>query len=68
MRRREASINDVAITADNRRIHGPRAAGDTDCAAAPMSRPHALDDPAARRAVLTAADREFYAHGVAGVA
>jgi len=25
MRRREASINDVAITADQRRIHGPRA-------------------------------------------
>ena len=32
-----------------------------------MSRPHALDDTAARRAVLAAADREFYAHGVAGV-
>jgi AcrR family transcriptional regulator len=32
-----------------------------------MSRPHTLDDPAARRAVLSAADREFYAHGVAGV-
>ena len=28
MRRREASINDVAITADERRIHGPREAGD----------------------------------------
>ena len=24
MRRREASINDVAIAADERRIHGPR--------------------------------------------
>lgn len=32
-----------------------------------MSRPHTLDDPTARQAVLTAADREFYAHGVAGV-
>jgi len=32
-----------------------------------MSRPHTLDDPAARRAVLSAADHEFYAHGVAGV-
>ena len=32
-----------------------------------MSRPHTLDDAAARRAVLSAADREFYAHGVAGV-
>ena len=28
MRRREASINDVAITADDRRIDGPRPAGD----------------------------------------
>jgi nuclear transport factor 2 (NTF2) superfamily protein len=28
MRRREASINDVAITASERRIHGPRPAGD----------------------------------------
>ena len=32
-----------------------------------MSRPQALDDSGARRAVLSAADREFYAHGVAGV-
>jgi nuclear transport factor 2 (NTF2) superfamily protein len=30
MRRREASINDLAITADERRIFGPRADGDTD--------------------------------------
>lgn len=29
MRRREASINDVAITASERRIHGPRPEGDT---------------------------------------
>jgi nuclear transport factor 2 (NTF2) superfamily protein len=29
MRRREASINDVAITSAERRIHGPRPAGDT---------------------------------------
>lgn len=29
MRRREASINDVAITATERRIFGPRPAGDT---------------------------------------
>ena len=29
MRRREASINDVAITADERRIFGPRPDGDT---------------------------------------
>ena len=29
MHRREASINDVAITADERRIFGPRADGDT---------------------------------------
>lgn len=29
MRRREASINDVSITADERRIFGPRAEGDT---------------------------------------
>lgn len=29
MRRREASINDVAITADERRIFGPRLDGDT---------------------------------------
>ena len=29
MRRREASINDVAISHDERRIHGPRADGDT---------------------------------------
>ena len=29
MRRREASINDVSITADERRIIGPRAEGDT---------------------------------------
>ena len=29
MRRREASINDVPITADERRIFGPRAEGDT---------------------------------------
>ena len=29
MRRREASINDVSITADDRRIFGPRPAGDT---------------------------------------
>jgi uncharacterized protein len=28
MRRREASINDVAIGEDDRRIHGPRAEGD----------------------------------------
>ncbi len=28
MRRREASINDVAIEESERRIHGPRAAGD----------------------------------------
>jgi nuclear transport factor 2 (NTF2) superfamily protein len=28
MSRREASINDVAITADQRRIHGPRPTGD----------------------------------------
>ena len=28
MRRREASINDVAIAADQRRIHGPREPGD----------------------------------------
>ena len=28
MRRREASINDVPITEQGRRIHGPRAAGD----------------------------------------
>ena len=30
MRRREASINDVAIDEADRRIHGPRAEGDTD--------------------------------------
>ncbi len=30
MRRREASINDVAIGESDRRIHGPRADGDTD--------------------------------------
>jgi uncharacterized protein len=29
MSRREASINDVAITADERRIHGPRPDGDS---------------------------------------
>ena len=29
MRRREASINDIAITADERRIFGPRLEGDT---------------------------------------
>jgi len=29
MQRREASINDVAITADERRLFGPRAEGDT---------------------------------------
>jgi nuclear transport factor 2 (NTF2) superfamily protein len=29
MRRREASINDVPITADDRRIFGPRPDGDT---------------------------------------
>jgi nuclear transport factor 2 (NTF2) superfamily protein len=29
MRRREASINDVPITAHERRIHGPRTEGDT---------------------------------------
>jgi nuclear transport factor 2 (NTF2) superfamily protein len=29
MRRREASINDVAIAASDRRIHGPRTDGDT---------------------------------------
>ena len=29
MRRREASINDVAIAASERRIHGPRTEGDT---------------------------------------
>lgn len=29
MRRREASINDLAITESDRRIHGPRAEGDT---------------------------------------
>ena len=28
MRRREASINDLAITEAERRIHGPRAEGD----------------------------------------
>jgi len=32
-----------------------------------VSRPHTLDETSARRAVLSAADREFYAHGVAGV-
>jgi nuclear transport factor 2 (NTF2) superfamily protein len=30
MRRREASINDVPIAADDRRIFGPRAAGEED--------------------------------------
>ena len=30
MRRREASINDVAIAESERRIHGPRAPGDED--------------------------------------
>ena len=30
MRRREASINDLAIDEADRRIHGPRADGDTD--------------------------------------
>ncbi len=30
MRRREASINDIPIAESDRRIHGPRAEGDTD--------------------------------------
>ncbi|MGB3830075.1 MAG: nuclear transport factor 2 family protein [Ornithinimicrobium sp.] len=30
MRRREASINDIPIAESERRIHGPRADGDTD--------------------------------------
>ena len=41
MRRREASINDVAIAADERRIPGPRPAGDTARHPAALSRPGA---------------------------
>jgi uncharacterized protein len=47
MRRREASINDLPITADERRIEGPRPVGDTSTI--PLRRPPRDAEPEPHR-------------------